>query len=81
MRVNVLEHAQFLVGDGEPADVFALGRAGPAADIVPAAGVDAGGLEAAAQELAHDLVGEGLHAAVGVVDDEPLAGAQAACRR
>src|SRR5512139_2248393 len=74
--LHVLEHALLLVGNGEPADVFALWRTASAAGIVPAAGVDAGGLEAAAQQLAHDVVGEGFHAAVGVVDDEPLAGAQ-----
>ena len=74
--LHVLEHALLLVGDGEPTDVLAFGRTAPAARIVPAAGVDAGGLEAAAQQLAHDVVGEGFHAAVGVVDDEPLAGTQ-----
>ena len=30
------------------------------------------GLEALSEQSAHDLVGEKLHPAVGVVDDEPL---------
>ncbi len=44
--------------------------------IAPAAFVYRRGLQAAGEKPAHDLVGKRLHAAVGMVDDEPLARAQ-----
>ena len=45
-------------------------------DITEALGPELGGLEAAGEQGAHHLVGEELHPAVGVVDDEPFTGAE-----
>ncbi len=53
-----------------------VARPWPGAVIAPAAFVYGRDLQAAGEKPAHNLVGERLHAAVGMVDDEPLARAQ-----
>ena len=60
------------VRDRQPVDVLALARARPLADVVEAVGAERRGLEARLEQPAHDVVREELHAAVRVVDDEPL---------
>lgn len=72
--LDVLQHAFLLILDGQPIDIFAIGAARTFAAVMPAGGIDGSGLQASGQQTAHDLVGEGFHAAVGMVDDEPLAG-------
>lgn len=62
-----------VVTDGQPVDEIALPAAFPDPGIVPAILVHRGSLQAAGQQPVHDFVGKGLHAAVGVVDDKPLA--------
>ena len=69
---HVLGHAFFLGLDGEPVDVIALSAARTLAAIVPAIRVDGSGFQAAGEQIAHDFIGEQLHAAVGVMDDEPF---------
>ena len=79
MRANaghVGHDALGLVGDRQPVDELAFGRAGAVADIVEAALAECGGLEAACEQAAHDFVGEELHAAVRVMNDEPFSGAE-----
>ena len=46
------------------------------ADVVPASGVDDRGVEALGQQVTHDGVTKELHAAVRVVNHEPLLGTQ-----
>ena len=65
-----------VVADREPVDVRRLGGAGAGADVVEALRSQRRGVQAAGEQVAHDGVGEELHAAVGVVDDEPLGGAE-----
>ena len=72
MRVTSSATLPALVRDREPVDVRRGLRAGAGADVVEALGTQRRGLEAVRQEPGDDLVGEELHAAVGVVDDEPF---------
>ena len=60
----------------QPVDV--LGRRRPRArpDVVEPVRPERSRLEAVGQEVADDLVGEELHPTVGVMDDEPLGGAE-----
>src|SRR4051812_2010077 len=60
------------IGDREPVDLLARGRAGAGADVAKAAFTELRRLQAPLEEVAHELVREEPHAAVGVVDDEPL---------
>ncbi len=73
---NVIEDRLFLVFDGEPFDVLAGAGAGALADIAEAARGEFGGFEAGVEEIAHDVVGEEFHAAIGVMDDEEFLGAE-----
>ena len=59
-----------LVFDGEPFDEFGCGGTGALADIFEAFRGEGGGFEAVGEEAAHDVAGEELHAAVGVMDNE-----------
>jgi len=61
-----------LVLDGQPIDEVAFRGAGSLPDIAPAPGPDLRGVEALLQQPAHHLIGEGLHAAIGVMDHEPF---------
>src|SRR5512143_3670203 len=70
--LHVRTHALRLVPDREPVDDLAFRRSRPGPGIAPAVLVQGGGLKAAAQQLPHDLIGEGLHAAIGMVDHEPF---------
>ena len=60
----------------EPINELALRRSGTFADIAKAVGRELRGLEATDQETPHHLVSEEQHAAVGVVNDEELIGAE-----
>ncbi len=73
---HVIHHALPLVLDRQPVDVLARRRPRPGADIGEPLRRQLRGLEAVAQQPAHDLIGEELHPAIGVVDDEPLSGAE-----
>ena len=73
---HVLHDTLALSLDRQPVDVVAFVRSGPATDIVEAVRTQCGRLQAAGEQAAHHVVGEELHAAVGVMDDEPLAGAE-----
>jgi hypothetical protein len=55
---------------------FRYRRARTLADVAPAGFAELCGIEAFRQQIAHHLVGERLHAAIGVMDDEPFAGAE-----
>src|SRR6185312_8391608 len=69
---DVVDDAAGVVADREPLDVLALGGARAGADVDEAVVGERCRPEAAGQQVLHDLVREELHAAVGVVDDEPL---------
>ncbi len=73
---DVVEDGLLLIFDGEPFDVLAGAGAGALADIAEAARGEFGGFEAGVEEIAHDVVGEEFHAAIGVMDDEKLLGAE-----
>ncbi|EAU65160.1 hypothetical protein STIAU_4203 [Stigmatella aurantiaca DW4/3-1] len=74
--LHVHHHALREILDREPVHELALGRAGTSADVLPLALVEHRRLEAALEQLAEGLLREELHAAVGMVDDEELLGAQ-----
>ena len=59
-----------LIPDGEPIDELPLTRARPPPGVMPAPRIKSRRLEALRQQAPHHLVGEGLHATVGVVNDE-----------
>src|SRR5262249_27858541 len=73
---NVLNHASGEVADRVPFDELAVDRARALADVAPTGFAELCGVEAFRQQIAHHLVGERLHAAIGVMDDEPFAGAE-----
>ena len=70
--LDVLGDAGGVVRDRQEVDVVARVGAGPLADVGEAVGAELGGLQAARQQAPDHVVGEELHAAVGVVDHEPL---------
>jgi len=67
---DVVEDGLLLIFDGEPFYVFAGAGAGALADVTEAAGSEFGGFETGVEEIAHDVVVEKFHAAIGVMDDE-----------
>ncbi len=69
---HIVDHALFQIADGEPVDIFAVHPAFVHAGVHPLAVLELGGAQAVAQQAAHDVVGKGFHAAVGVVNDEPF---------
>src|SRR5829696_955843 len=73
---DVVHDGPLLVVDAQPVDVLAEDRAGALADVREPVRAEPGCLEAGLQQLGDLLVREELHAAVGVVDDEELAGAE-----
>jgi zinc-binding alcohol dehydrogenase family protein len=73
---DVFDDAALKIGKGEPLNVPTVNRARSDADIAPAIIVQFGGFETLAQEMADDLVGKKLHAAIRVVNDEPFTGSQ-----
>jgi hypothetical protein len=73
---DVVNNTLLGVGDGEPIDVCGLSRARPGTDIGEAIGAQLCRLETVRKHPSHYVVGEELHPAVRVVDDEPLAGAE-----
>ena len=72
----VLDDARLAVGDREPVDGVSFAGAGSGPDVVEAVLPELGGLEALIEQPGHRLVREELHAAVGVVDHEPLGRAE-----
>lgn len=48
--------------------------------VVPPIRIDRRRLEAPLEEIAHDIIGEQLHSAVSVVDNEPFPRAEHACK-
>jgi hypothetical protein len=73
---DVREDGLGLVLDCEPLDKLRRGAAGAFADVFEAFRGEDSSFEAVGQEAANDVVGEEEHAAVGVVDDEELLGAE-----
>ena len=73
---DVVDDRLLLIFDRKPFDVFAGARAGTLADVAEAGGSEFGGFEAGIQKIAHDVVGEEFHAAIGVMDDEKFLSAQ-----
>ena len=73
---DVVEDSLFLVADGEPLDVFTGAGAWAFADVLKTLGSESGGFQAGGQQIAHDIVGEKFHTAIGVVNDEEFAGAE-----
>jgi len=69
---DVVEDSLYLVADGEPLDVFAGAGAGTFADVLKTLGSESGGFQAGGQQIAHDIVGEKFHTAIGVVNDEVI---------
>src|SRR5258708_37770823 len=45
-------------------------------DVLKTLGSESGGFQAGGQQIAHDIVGEKFHTAIGVVNDEEFAGAE-----
>ena len=74
--LHVFQHALLVILEGQPVDVLAIGGARILTVVVPTVGVDAGGVQAAAQQIAHDVVVEQLHAAIGMVNDKEFLGAE-----
>jgi len=73
---NVIKDCLFLVFDDEPFDVFASARAGALANVAETAGSEFGSFEAGIEKIAHNVVGEEFHAAIGVMDDEKFLSAE-----
>lgn len=69
---HVIHHALLQVLDGQEVDVLAGAAAALFFGVIPAVLAQRGRLQALLQQIIHHLVGEGQHAAVRVVDDEPL---------
>ncbi len=68
---HVSDNIRVQVRETVPLDVAAFPRPGSGAVVVPPLLIDAGCLEAAFQQAADDLVVKQLHAAIGVVEDNP----------
>src|SRR5260370_3507386 len=73
---DVIDHGLLLVADGEPLDVFTGAGARALADILEALRGESRGFEARGKQIAHDVIGEEFHAAIGMMDDEEFASAQ-----
>ena len=73
---NVGDDSSGIVLHREPINELTFRRSGTLPDIAKAIGREFRGLEASGQEIAHQLVGEEQHAAVGVVNDEELTRAE-----
>ena len=73
---DVVEDGLLLVADGEPLDVFASAGAGAFADVLETLGSERSGFEASGEEATHDVIGEKLHTAIGVVNDKEFASAK-----
>jgi hypothetical protein len=72
---DILRHAVFLIFDRVPFDEVTSRAAAAMLRIRPfqRRHVERGGGEAVLQQIAHHLIAKQLHAAIGVVDHEPLA--------
>ncbi len=73
---HVFGDARLEILEGQPFDIVAVDAAGAGPMIMPAMFVDRRRIEALFQQAANDLVVEQLHAAIAVMDDEPLIGAE-----
>jgi hypothetical protein len=76
MRVDISDHAARFVREGQPIDKFARLGSGTLANVLPALAIDLRGFKAALQKSANNRVGKECHSSIGVMDDEPLLGAQ-----
>src|SRR5712691_2611207 len=74
--LDVRDHAFRLLLDRQPIYELTLCGPRPGAGIAPDLSVESGGLQAACEQITHDFVAEQLHAAVRVMNNEPLARAQ-----
>jgi len=74
--LHVFHYARGQVFDGEKGNEFRLVGAGALAHVVPSLLVHGSGFQALSQQVTDNFVGEVLHAAVGVVNNEPLPGTQ-----
>jgi len=70
--LHVIAHAPPLISDGKPFDEFASARSGAFPDILKSFFRKGCSFQAIGQQSAHYLVGKEFHAAIGVVNDEPL---------
>ena len=73
---HVVDHGLPGVFDRQPIDKLIFRRARPFADISKSLRAELGCLEAVRQQAAHQFVAKEFHAAIGVVNDEPLARAE-----
>src|SRR5260370_31197402 len=73
---DVIDHGLLLVADGEPLDVCTGAGARAVADMLETLSRERRGFEARGKKIAHNVVGEEFHAAIGVVNDEEFAGAK-----
>src|SRR5260370_39160443 len=71
---DVIDHGLLLVADGEPLDVFTGAGARALADILETLSRERRGFGARGKQIAHNVVGEEFHAAIGGVNDEEFAG-------
>src|SRR5262249_39632845 len=74
--LDVLNHALGQILDRVPVDEMAVDRAATMFRIGPLLAVEVCCFEIVLEQIAHDFISEGQHAAVGVMDDEPLVGAE-----
>src|SRR5215467_4393077 len=74
--LDVVAHGFLLVLDREPFDVFAGSRTRAFANLTETGGSEFGTFEAGTEEVAHHIVGEELHAAVGVMNDKEFPSAE-----
>jgi hypothetical protein len=65
-----------LVFDGVPFNELAGARAVTVLGVRPSLPVEFCGFETVSEQVSDDVVGEKLHAAIGMVDDKPLARTQ-----
>jgi hypothetical protein len=74
--LDVLDHGVVRVRDRQPVDEVTFVRARALTHVEETVWSERRGLEALGEEAPDYLVGEELHTAIGVMDDEPLLGAQ-----
>ena len=73
---HVLRHARFVVLDRLPLDEVAGRVPAVVMRIGPLLSIEGRRPEVVIEEIAHDLVGERLNPAIGVMNDEPFSGAE-----
>ena len=80
-RAHIVDDALLPVGDGSQSMLRPSGEPGPCPTSYNAVRPDHGGVETVREQVAHELVRDDLHSAIGMMDDEPIEVCRAACAR